>query len=79
MMNFILSLFASVGAYVLTYIITLLIAERYPVMYHSVVPILLIIAVASFFGGVTLPWYIGLNVMSLVAIYYAKRRKVVRR
>jgi len=78
-MNFILSLFASVGAYVLTYIITLLIAERYPVMYHSVVPILLIIAVASFFGGVTLPWYIGLNVMSLVAIYYAKRRKVVRR
>ena len=79
MMNFILSLFASVGAYVLTYIITLLIAERYPVMYHSVVPIILIIAVASFFGGVTLPWYIGLNVMSLVAIYYAKRRKVVRR
>ena len=78
-MNFILSLFASVGAYVLTYIITLLIAERYPVMYHSVVPIILILAVASFFGGVTLPWYIGLNVMSLVAIYYAKRRKVVRR
>jgi len=78
-MNFILSLFASVGAYVLVYIITLLIAERYPVMYHSVVPILLILAVASFFGGVTLPWYIGLNVMSLVAIYYAKRRKVVRR
>jgi hypothetical protein len=79
MMNFMVSLFASVGAYVLTYILTLLIADKYPVMYHSVVPILLILAVASFFGGVTLPWYIGLNVMSIVAVYYAKRRKVVRR
>lgn len=79
MMNFILSLFASVGAYVLVYIMTLLFAEKFPVVYHSVVPILLILAVASFFGGVTLPWYIGLNVMSLVAVYYAKRRKVVRR
>ena len=78
-MNFILSLLASMGAYVLVYTLTLLIAERYPVVYHSIVPILLIIAIGSPFGGVGWAWIIGLNVTSITAVYFAKQKRVINR
>ena len=79
MIDFIISLFSAFGAYVFVYALSLIFAERFPVSYHAVFPIFAILALSTFTGGVGWAWIIGLNVTSLAAVYFAKRRHFISR